>query len=702
MDSLIPKFSLVIPTLRRPDTLRHSLATLTAQTYDDFEIVVQNNGRDPEVERVVAEAAHPKIRLFGTDAVLPMTQNWETALANTRGEFVTFIGDDDGLFPDACAIAAKVFVQAPIEILSWLPYTYYWPGHVNAASANRLIAHVSDDFRLEMIDADHQIRQLYRFALDYSRLPLIYNSFVRRSVLDRARQTNGRYFFGFSPDVVSAIVNACHVDVYGRLTQPLSMTGASRHSTGHNLWASKDRVKSTERYRRDFEAPPDDPRLVEANHWMYLFASDMLLAHDRMLIHRNVDIDFAGLAASWAASLNAVPQFYESNLAAIRAFAALHHIDIDTIAIHPPATRPSPLECGEFSSATGAYDAVVDGDAAGLANIADAVRYATDRFGRPAAGRPIEIIAATADIPVIAENRDALQFSKGGNGVAALLAGWGEPEFWGAWSVAKLATLRLRTDPGRDRPLDLQLHIRPFLHALHPKMNVVCHIAGKEVASWSAVLDAPLEPLLVRAPVEAFGVDGFVDIDFLIDEPCSPSQLGLGSDMRLLGVAIERLLVVGDPERPSARDLPLVHEGSEVLRFGASDAGAPALRSGWWQAEDWGVWSSEKPARLALRTKPGRERSLFLLLDLNPFLHASHPEANLTCRVGGKEAGAWSASLGRPVRPLFVEIPAAEIDREGVFEMEFLTQNPCSPRQVGLGDDGRLLGVGLRSLCAAS
>ena len=40
MDSLIPKFSLVIPTLRRPDTLRHSLATLTAQTYDDFEIVV--------------------------------------------------------------------------------------------------------------------------------------------------------------------------------------------------------------------------------------------------------------------------------------------------------------------------------------------------------------------------------------------------------------------------------------------------------------------------------------------------------------------------------------------------------------------------------------------------------------------------------------------------------------------------------------
>src|SRR5260370_33595322 len=42
----MPRFSLVIPTLQRSDALRHSLATLVNQEYDDFEIVVQNNGRD--------------------------------------------------------------------------------------------------------------------------------------------------------------------------------------------------------------------------------------------------------------------------------------------------------------------------------------------------------------------------------------------------------------------------------------------------------------------------------------------------------------------------------------------------------------------------------------------------------------------------------------------------------------------------------
>jgi glycosyltransferase involved in cell wall biosynthesis len=47
------RFSLVIPTLRRVDTLEHTLATLLAQDYDDMEIVVQNNGNDPATRELV-------------------------------------------------------------------------------------------------------------------------------------------------------------------------------------------------------------------------------------------------------------------------------------------------------------------------------------------------------------------------------------------------------------------------------------------------------------------------------------------------------------------------------------------------------------------------------------------------------------------------------------------------------------------------
>jgi glycosyltransferase involved in cell wall biosynthesis len=49
------RFSIVIPTPRRPDAPRHAIATAMAQTYEDFEVVVQNNGRDPATEAIVRQ-----------------------------------------------------------------------------------------------------------------------------------------------------------------------------------------------------------------------------------------------------------------------------------------------------------------------------------------------------------------------------------------------------------------------------------------------------------------------------------------------------------------------------------------------------------------------------------------------------------------------------------------------------------------------
>jgi glycosyltransferase involved in cell wall biosynthesis len=51
----MPRFSLVVPTLKRSDTLRRTLATLVVQTYNDFEIVVQSNSNDPATEAVIKE-----------------------------------------------------------------------------------------------------------------------------------------------------------------------------------------------------------------------------------------------------------------------------------------------------------------------------------------------------------------------------------------------------------------------------------------------------------------------------------------------------------------------------------------------------------------------------------------------------------------------------------------------------------------------
>lgn len=541
MASDVPKFSLIIPTLQRADTFRHALATLARQDYDDFEIVVQNNGRDREVEAAVCEFGHPNIRYFSTDAVLPMTENWETALANARGEFVTVVGDDDGLFPDACRIAARVIDQASLEILSWSPYCYYWPDFRNPKLANRLEARVDDELFLEMVDADRQIRRFYRFAIGYFRLPMIYNSFVRRSVLDRATRSNGRYFLGYSPDVMSGIVNAVHVEAYGRLSQPLSVSGQSRHSTGHNLFFSKEGHKSSAGYRRDFNPTAEDPRLVEAELLQMFVARDMLLAHELMLADRKVDFDFRGLIESMAAAINDRPDFYEDTLAAIRALANLHQVGLDTIAIPAKGDEAPPLASGVIPAGPKSQIFVVDGDAAGLSDIAGAVRYAAERFGRPATDQAVEIRASRREVPRVVAGGDPIEFRRGGNGASALHSGWSEREDWGAWSVRKVARLALRTEPEPDRPLRLELKLRPLLHPLHPETSVVCRSRGNPIAQWRASLQSAPEPLLLTVPPEDIDDAGAFELELLIEDPCAPSQLGISTDTRLLGVGIESL-----------------------------------------------------------------------------------------------------------------------------------------------------------------
>src|SRR5260370_15630523 len=142
----VPKSTVIISTLRRADTFRNAVSTLMNQTCRDFEIVVKNNGRDHETEAVVQGLADPRVRHFASDSILTMTENWEAALANTRGDFITFIGDDDGLFPDACELAADIIDRTGLEIVSWRPFFCYWPTYRHSERCNRRIAPLDDDF----------------------------------------------------------------------------------------------------------------------------------------------------------------------------------------------------------------------------------------------------------------------------------------------------------------------------------------------------------------------------------------------------------------------------------------------------------------------------------------------------------------------------------------------------------------------------
>jgi len=93
-----PIVSVIVRTYKRPDFLAEALASLKAQTFQDFETIVINDGGDPASEDMVKESGLPRARYYMKEhggRVCAMNAGLEMA----RGKYVTGLDDDDVAYP---------------------------------------------------------------------------------------------------------------------------------------------------------------------------------------------------------------------------------------------------------------------------------------------------------------------------------------------------------------------------------------------------------------------------------------------------------------------------------------------------------------------------------------------------------------------------------------------------------------------------
>lgn len=225
-----PRFSIVIPTRERADTLRWSLQTALDQDFDSFEIVVCDNHSTAGTRDVVESAASPRVRYVRAPRPLAMSANWELAVGEARGEYVTVLGDDDGLLPFALAEADHLIRCHGARALRCQRGLYTWPTLPAPKDANFL--HLPLTRYVRECDAREWIGRLARFEAGADMLPMIYNSFVHRDVIARHRELVGRVFASAYPDIYSGIGLGYVVESYLSVGLPLNIAGLSGRSNG--------------------------------------------------------------------------------------------------------------------------------------------------------------------------------------------------------------------------------------------------------------------------------------------------------------------------------------------------------------------------------------------------------------------------------------------------------------------------------------
>src|SRR6185503_19517874 len=101
--------------------------------------------------------------------------------------------------PGALQIADLYVSMADLELISWHPVLYYWPQYFDSRWAG-LMSRLYDSGAAPILKRSRQaLRELLTFRRHYSYMPMVYNSFVRRPLVERVRSRFGRYVLGSLP-----------------------------------------------------------------------------------------------------------------------------------------------------------------------------------------------------------------------------------------------------------------------------------------------------------------------------------------------------------------------------------------------------------------------------------------------------------------------------------------------------------------------
>jgi len=119
-----PKVSVVIPTYNRAHLISRAIKSVLNQTYQNFEIIVVDDGSTDNTEEVINSFNNPCIRYIRHEQNKGGSAARNTGIKFAKGEYVAFQDSDDEWLPEKLEKQMNVFENAPPEV--GVVYTGFW------------------------------------------------------------------------------------------------------------------------------------------------------------------------------------------------------------------------------------------------------------------------------------------------------------------------------------------------------------------------------------------------------------------------------------------------------------------------------------------------------------------------------------------------------------------------------------------------
>lgn len=222
MDYLV---SVVVPTKNRYIYLKELIKLIDKFKLPELELVVQDNSDDnAEILDYLKGFDNPCIKYFYSSDKLTMSGNAERGIMNASGEYVCYIGDDDGVCRNIVSCVRwmkEKGLKVAVSGAAW----FVWGGKIRIYHAKSR--------KIKILNSEKKRKGLARkgMVLDKT-MPNIYQSIVERQLLIDLYKKHGTLFPSVPPDIAGSLVMSYAVKEYASFNFPVVIIGSSAMTGG--------------------------------------------------------------------------------------------------------------------------------------------------------------------------------------------------------------------------------------------------------------------------------------------------------------------------------------------------------------------------------------------------------------------------------------------------------------------------------------
>lgn len=241
-----PILSIVVPTKNRYKYLYHLLRLAEDLDTRCVEVIIQDNSTDnSEILSYLEKYSKPWIKYYYFEKSISMTENCDKAILNSQGEYICFIGDDDGFCLDIID-AVSYMKSHNIDVLLSSKTFYNWPDYSDNSvfDITEALVYRKGNGKLTKINPLKELQKCISNGFDgLYNMPKAYQALVSRSIMNKVWERYNTFFPGPSPDMANAVALSLLNPVSYYWDGPLVYSGQSKSVGGGERLLDNNKLK---------------------------------------------------------------------------------------------------------------------------------------------------------------------------------------------------------------------------------------------------------------------------------------------------------------------------------------------------------------------------------------------------------------------------------------------------------------------------